>query len=58
MEITRDLLLARKAELEERERVAWANLNALLGARSELEQLLQLLDTPQPAEPAARADTE
>ena len=48
-EITRDALLARQAELAEQEKLAWANLNAVLGAMQDCEHWLAVLDA-QPAE--------
>ena len=52
-EITRDALLARQAQLAEQEKLAWANLNAVLGAMQDCEHWLAVLDA-QPAEWEAR----
>ena len=54
-EITRDALLARQADLAEQEKLAWANLNAVLGAMQDCEHWLAVLDV-QPAEEAQVGD--
>ena len=45
--ITSDHLLARRAELEEAERRLWADLNATLGAKAEVDLWLGVLARPE-----------
>ncbi len=54
-EITRDLLLERRAELELQEREALANLNAIAGARQVITHLLAVLDEEAPEAVPAEA---
>ncbi len=45
-EITRDALLTRRVELAEQEKLAWANLNAVLGAIQDVDHWLAVSDEP------------
>lgn len=45
-EITRDALLARRAQLADEEKLAWANLNAVLGAQQDIDYWLARLAEP------------
>jgi hypothetical protein len=51
-EITRDALLARRTQLAAEEKIAWANLNAVLGAIQDCDFWLARLAEPPLSEPA------
>ncbi len=52
----REKLEARRRELIEREKICWAELNAAVGARTEIERLLAQMEQPEAEPPEVKTE--